>query len=83
MKEFYKNIRACINTLCKSWTEITAENIKDAWNKILTLPPEQTGTTDLLGSENQAVIVGTTKLEEKKLWKNVSDNFYSYAKKRK
>lgn len=66
MKEFYKNIRACINTLCKSWTEITAENIKDAWNKILTLPPEQTGT-DLLGSENQAVIVGTTKLEEKKL----------------
>lgn len=30
MKEFYKNynIRACIDTLCKSWAEIIAENIK-------------------------------------------------------
>lgn len=43
MKEFYKNynIRACIDTLCKSWAEIIAENIKGAQNKIPPLSSEQ------------------------------------------
>lgn len=43
MKEFYKNynIRACIDTLYKSWAEIITENIKGAWNKIPPLSSEQ------------------------------------------